>query len=57
MNTMTPAVKPIIENPIIPDLKAHLEERLHEIVRMKPNEAKKYDTPFTWAVVNNVMNN
>jgi hypothetical protein len=48
---VTPSMKPQTANPIIPDLREHLSQKLKEIVKMDANEAKAYDTSFTWAVV------
>lgn len=48
---VTPAMKPFTKNPIIPDLREHMADKLKEIVNMSASEANAYDTAFTWAVV------
>lgn len=48
---VTPSMKPRKENPIIPDLREHLSEKLKEIVNMSASDASAYDTAFTWACV------
>lgn len=48
---VTPSMKPRTKDPIIPDLREHLSDKIKEIVNMKAKEANAYNTAFTWAVV------
>jgi len=48
---VTPAMKPMVQTPQIPDLKQHIQNKLKEIVHMDASESQAYDTSFTWAFV------
>jgi len=48
---ITPAMKPEVQNPQIPDLQQYIKDKLKEIIHMKASKSQDYDTSFTWAFV------
>lgn len=41
----------MVKSPIIPDLEAHIRERINEIMKLDASESRQYDTPITWAFI------
>lgn len=39
------------KTPIIPNLEAHIREKINEIMNMDASASRQYDTPITWAFI------